>query len=128
MYQCFDARCRSKGDAIDLWAALHPRDLRSAALDLVYVFALEPSRPSGTEKWNGSENGWRADPRGMHKCTRVDACSGTATRRVAGPRQRKNPVITETGLDTLPYICSAWFSALPVSHWPTVPGTWGASS
>ena len=27
VYQCFDARCGSKGDAIDLWAALHQRDM-----------------------------------------------------------------------------------------------------
>jgi transposase len=52
-YQCFDARCGSKGDVIDLWAALHHRDLRAAALDLVHVFALEPSPPSGAEKRNG---------------------------------------------------------------------------
>ena len=52
-YQCFDARCASKGDVIDLWAGLHQRDLRSAALDLVNVFGLEPSPISGTEKRNG---------------------------------------------------------------------------
>src|SRR5262245_9602974 len=52
-YQCFDARCGSKGDVIDLWAALHQRDVRSAALDLVQVFALEPSPPGGPEKRNG---------------------------------------------------------------------------
>ena len=49
----FNARCASKGDVIDLWAALHQRDLRSAALDLVNVFGLEPSPISGTEKRNG---------------------------------------------------------------------------
>jgi len=38
---------------IDLWAALHQRDVRSAALDLVQVFALEPSPPGGPEKRNG---------------------------------------------------------------------------
>ena len=53
VYPCFDARCGSKGDAIDLWAALHQRDLRSAALDLVHTFSLEPSPASGTEKRNG---------------------------------------------------------------------------
>jgi hypothetical protein len=53
VYQCFDARCGSKGDVIDLWAALHHHDPRAAALDLVHVFALEPSPPSGTEKRNG---------------------------------------------------------------------------
>ena len=53
VYQCFDARCGSQGDVIDLWAALHQRDLRSAALDLVHVFALEPAPTSGTEKRNG---------------------------------------------------------------------------
>ena len=52
-YQCFDARCASKGDVIDLWAELHHRDLRSAALDLVHVFELEPSPASGTGKRNG---------------------------------------------------------------------------
>jgi transposase len=52
-YQCFDARCGSKGDVIDLWAALTQRDVRSAALDLVHVFGLEPSPAGGTEKRNG---------------------------------------------------------------------------
>lgn len=51
-YQCFDARCRSQGDVIDLWAAMHQRDVRSAALDLVHVFGLEPCPPGGTEKRN----------------------------------------------------------------------------
>jgi transposase len=53
VYQCFDARCRSQGDVIDLWAALSQRDVRSAALDLVHVFALEPCPTGGTEKRNG---------------------------------------------------------------------------
>ena len=53
VYQCFDARCGSQGDVIDLWAALHQRDVRAAALDLVHVFGLEPSPPGGTEKRNG---------------------------------------------------------------------------
>jgi hypothetical protein len=53
VYQCFDARCGSQGDVIDLWAALHQRDVRSAALDLVHVFGLEPSPPGGTEKRTG---------------------------------------------------------------------------
>jgi transposase len=53
VYQCFDARCGSKGDVIDLWAALHQRDLRGAALELVHVFGLEPRPPVGTEKRNG---------------------------------------------------------------------------
>ena len=52
-YQCFDAKCASQGDVIDLWAALTQRDLRTAALDLVHVFGLEPSATSGTEKRNG---------------------------------------------------------------------------
>jgi hypothetical protein len=52
-YQCFDARCGSKGDVIDLWAALHQRDARGAALDLVHVFGLEPAPTPGTEKRNG---------------------------------------------------------------------------
>lgn len=43
VYQCFDTRCGSQGDVIDLWAALHQRDLRSAARDLVEVFGLEPA-------------------------------------------------------------------------------------
>jgi transposase len=53
VYQCFDARCQSHGDVIDLWAALHQRDVRSAALDLVNVFGLEPSPVNGTEKRDG---------------------------------------------------------------------------
>src|SRR5215207_4259378 len=52
-YQCFDARCGGQGDVIDLWAALSQRDVRSAALDLVHVFALEPCPTGGTEKRNG---------------------------------------------------------------------------
>jgi hypothetical protein len=53
VYQCFDAGCGSQGDVIDLWAALHQRDVRGAALDLAQVFALEPSPPGGPEKRNG---------------------------------------------------------------------------
>jgi transposase len=53
VYQCFDARCQSQGDVIDLWSALTQQDVRSAALDLVAVFGLEPSPPSGPEKRNG---------------------------------------------------------------------------
>jgi hypothetical protein len=53
VYQCFDARCGSTGDVIDLWAALTQRDVRGAALDLVHVFGLEPSPPNGPEKRNG---------------------------------------------------------------------------
>lgn len=53
VYQCFDARCQSKGDVIDLWAALSQRDVRTAALDLVHVFGLEPPPAGGTEKRNG---------------------------------------------------------------------------
>jgi transposase len=53
VYQCFDARCGSKGDVIDLWAALHQRDVRAAALDLVHVFGLEPCPANGAEKRNG---------------------------------------------------------------------------
>jgi len=44
VYQCFEATCQSKGDVIDLWAALHHLDLREAALDLVRTFDLEPHR------------------------------------------------------------------------------------
>jgi transposase len=53
VYQCFDARCGSTGDVIDLWAALSQRDVRAAAMDLVHVFGLEPSPPGGTGKRNG---------------------------------------------------------------------------
>jgi DNA primase len=52
VFQCFDARCASKGDVIDLWASLHGLSLRDAALDLVRTFGLEPA-PPGTEKRNG---------------------------------------------------------------------------
>lgn len=51
VYQCFDARCGSKGDVIDLWAALHRLSVREAALDLVRTFGLEPA--PRTEKRNG---------------------------------------------------------------------------
>ena len=54
VYQCFDARCASKGDVIDLWAALHRRSLRDAAEDLVRLFDLEPyAGAERTEKRNG---------------------------------------------------------------------------
>lgn len=53
VYQCFDAKCASHGDVIDLWAALHQRDVRAAALDLVNVFGLEPCPASEPEKRNG---------------------------------------------------------------------------
>jgi transposase len=50
-YQCFDPRCQSQGDVIDLWAALNRMTVRDAALDLVRTFGLEPS--PATEKRNG---------------------------------------------------------------------------
>ena len=50
-YQCFDAKCQSQGDVIDLWAAIHKLSVRDAALDLVRTFDLEPS--TATEKRNG---------------------------------------------------------------------------
>lgn len=52
-YQCFAAECRTQGDVIDLWAALHHRDVRAAALDLVHIFGLEPCPAGRTEKRNG---------------------------------------------------------------------------
>ncbi len=53
VFQCFDSRCGKKGDAIDLWAALHGQSLREAALDLVRTFGLEPAAGGGTEKRHG---------------------------------------------------------------------------
>jgi transposase len=50
-YQCFDAKCSSQGDVIDLWAALHKLSVRDAALELVRTFDLEPA--ARTEKRNG---------------------------------------------------------------------------
>jgi transposase len=53
VYQCFDATCGSKGDVIDLWAAVHGLSLRAAALDLFHTFGLEPTPQTGTGKRNG---------------------------------------------------------------------------
>jgi len=53
VFHCFDARCGKEGDVIDLWAALHHLDLRSAAIDLVRTFALEPAPARRTEKRDG---------------------------------------------------------------------------
>jgi transposase len=53
VYQCFDAKCASHGDVIDLWAAVHHLSLRDAALDLVRTFELEPAPAGGPEKRNG---------------------------------------------------------------------------
>lgn len=53
VYQCFTAKCGSKGDVIDLWAAVKKLSLRDAALQLVQVFHLEPAPSPGTEKRNG---------------------------------------------------------------------------
>jgi transposase len=53
VFQCFDARCGTKGDVIDLWAAVHGLSLRAAALDLARTFGLEPAPRGGTEKRNG---------------------------------------------------------------------------
>ena len=53
VYQCFDATCQSKGDVINLWAAVRGLSLRAAALDLVQTFGLEPTPRHGTEKRNG---------------------------------------------------------------------------
>lgn len=52
VFQCFDKQCAQKGDAIDLWAALHGLCLREAALDLVRTFRLESCVQPGTEKRN----------------------------------------------------------------------------
>ncbi|MFZ4687121.1 MAG: transposase [Hyphomonadaceae bacterium] len=54
VYQCFHARCGSKGDVIDLWASVNKMSLHAAALELVHLFGLEPSPATpGTEKRNG---------------------------------------------------------------------------
>jgi hypothetical protein len=53
VYQCFDPKCQSKGDVLDLWAALHHLSLRDAAWDLVRTFDLEPAPAPGPEKRNG---------------------------------------------------------------------------
>jgi DNA primase len=53
VFQCFDKTCGHKGDAIDLWAALHGLSLREAALDLVHTFGLQACAHPGTEKRNG---------------------------------------------------------------------------
>ena len=56
VYQCFDAKCASQGDAIDLWASVNRMSLRDAALDPMRTFALEPAPTTGTsgaEKRNG---------------------------------------------------------------------------
>jgi transposase len=51
VFQCFDARCGAKGDAIDLWSRVRGLSLRVAALDLVETFGLEPA--PDTEKRHG---------------------------------------------------------------------------
>jgi transposase len=53
VFHCFDQACGQQGDVIDLWAALHHRGLRAAALDLVQTFDLEPAPGRGTEKRHG---------------------------------------------------------------------------
>jgi len=53
VFQCFAKECGRKGDAIDLWSALHGLSLREAALDLVRTFGLEACPRPGTEKRNG---------------------------------------------------------------------------
>lgn len=53
VFHCFDARCGQEGDVIDLWAALHQLDLRTAALELVQTFGLEPAPTARTEKRHG---------------------------------------------------------------------------
>lgn len=47
LFQCFDTHCAAKGDVIDLWAALHKKDVRAAAKELVETFQLEPA-PNNT--------------------------------------------------------------------------------
>ena len=53
VFTCFDARCGKQGDVIDLWAALHNFEVRTAALDLVRTFGLEPAPAKRTEKRHG---------------------------------------------------------------------------
>jgi transposase len=43
LFQCFETHCAAKGDVIDLWAKLHGRSVREAALELVHVFGLDPA-------------------------------------------------------------------------------------
>jgi hypothetical protein len=52
VYQCFKVSCGSKGDVIDLWAAVHGLSLWAAAVDLVRTFGLDPSL-TRTGKRNG---------------------------------------------------------------------------
>jgi transposase len=53
VFCCFDAGCGKHGDVIHLWAALRQFDLRSAAIDLVNTFGLEPAPAQRTEKRHG---------------------------------------------------------------------------
>jgi len=53
VFHCFEAACGQKGDIIDLWAAVHKMDLRTAAQDLIRTFAVEPAPSTGPEKRHG---------------------------------------------------------------------------
>ncbi len=44
IYQCFDSGCGSKGNVLDLWAAIHRLPLYEAALLMVRTFGLAPNR------------------------------------------------------------------------------------
>ena len=43
-FQCFQANCGSKGNVLDLWAALHKLPLYEAALHLAETFSLRRNR------------------------------------------------------------------------------------
>jgi hypothetical protein len=45
VFQCFDARSAMSGDVLDLWASVMGMSLRTAALDLIRTFPLEPTPP-----------------------------------------------------------------------------------
>ena len=44
IYQCFDSGCGSKGNVLDLWAAIHRLPLYESALLMARTFGLAPNR------------------------------------------------------------------------------------
>jgi hypothetical protein len=84
----FDTACGQQGDVIDLWAALHHRDLRAAALDLVQTFNLEPAPTSGTEKRQGEARLGSSASSSPERETRPRCALSV------GPQPRNRPVIT----------------------------------
>jgi len=50
IFQCFHAKCRAQGNALDLWAAIHKLPVYEAALHLAETFHLPRNRETTSNR------------------------------------------------------------------------------